>query len=263
MLRNKLHRTLLVVGITGSLIISTGLVAFASSGGHQGAVNGFMQKGGMQKGNPLVSVLKTQVTAGVITQAESDAITSFLKTKEAAEKTKLDAMTSSERQSYMKANKPVRENIIAELVAANLLTQDQASKIKASMPQRTEGGEKCGPGQGMKQGDPLATILKAQVTAKVITQAESDQVTAFLKTKEDAGKAEMTAEKSKLEAMTPADRQSYMKANRPAQENIFADLVTAGILTQNQADTIKAAMPQRHQMGNWNGQRPAGETTNK
>jgi len=38
----------------------------------------------MQGVNPLVAVLKSQVTAGTITKAKSDAITSFLKTKETA-----------------------------------------------------------------------------------------------------------------------------------------------------------------------------------
>ena len=309
MLKNKLYHTLIIAGITGSLIISTGLVAFASSsksttpktkigckslGGHQGWSNGFMQKGGMQRGNPLVSVLKTQVTAGVITPAEYDAITSFLTTKEssdkvtmAAEKTKLEAMTPADRQAYMQVNKPVRENIIAELVTAKLLTQDQATKIQAAMTQRTE-VQQGGPGQGMKQGNFLATLLKSQVTAGVITQAEANSATTFLKTRENERKTEMAtqkskyaamtpaektaaitakkatrdAEKAKLEAMTPADKQAYMKANRPAQENIFANLVTAGIFTQDQVDKIQASMPQRPQMGNWNGQKTVGAPTN-
>ena len=152
MLKNKFYRTLLVAGITGSLIISTGVVAFASSSKSTstpetkiGQKSFGEHKGDMQRGNPLASVLKTQVTAGVITQAESDAITSFLTTKEAAEKvkiaaekTKLEAMTATERESYMKTNKPVRENIIAELETANLLTKDQAAKIQTAMPQWVE-----------------------------------------------------------------------------------------------------------------------------
>ncbi|WP_291633148.1 hypothetical protein, partial [Clostridium sp.] len=283
MLKNKFYRTLLVVGITGSLIISTGVVAFASStkstttpktkissksfGKHQGEGNAFTLKGDKQRVNPLVSVLKAQVTAGTITQAKSEAITSFLTTKEAAEKvkmaaekTKLAAMTVTERQTYMEANKPIRENIITELVTANLLTQDQATKIKAAMPQKNEdrkdkGGQFGRSSQGMKQGNPLAAMLNSQVTAKVITQAKSDQVTAFLKTKEDA-------EKAKLDTMTITQKEAYMKANRPAHEDIFAALVTAGILNQTQVDKIKASMPQRSEMGNWNGQRSSGAPTN-
>jgi len=276
MLKNKFYRKLLIASITGCLVISTSLIAFASSststttpktnissksfGGPQG------QKGDMQRGNPLASVLKAQVTAGVITQAESNAITSFLTAKEATEKvtraaeeTKLDAMTDAQRQTYMEANKPVRENMISELVTANLLTQDQATKIQAAMPQRAEGGKEHGGQFG--NGNAIASILKAQVTAKTITQADSDKVTAYLKTKEAAKKAEMTAQKAKLDAMTDAEREAYMKANRPAQENIFTDIVTDKILTQTQVDKIKASMPQRPKMGNFDGQKPAVSTT--
>ena len=122
MVKNKLYRTLIVGGITGSLIISTGFVAFASSsksittpktkiGG-----NGFMKKGGMQRGNLLVSVLKTQVTAGGITQAEADKVTAFLKTKEdarkvemTAQKAKYDAMTDAQKASDKVSKKAARD----------------------------------------------------------------------------------------------------------------------------------------------------------
>jgi hypothetical protein len=280
MLKNKLYRTLLVAGITGSLLISTGVVAFASSSKSNTKPN--TKIGDVQRVNPLVSVLKTQVTSGVITQAESDAITSFLttneaaaKVKRAAEKTQLDTMTDGEKQTYMKANKPVRENLIDQLVAAKLLTQDQATKIEAAMPQRPEG--KKGPGnkfgrsqQGMHKGDFLVDMLSKQVTAGVITQAKSDEVSAFLKTKEEAIKTEMTAqkatreaEKAKIEAMTDTQRETYMKANRPAlKENMFTELVTAGILSQDQVDKIQASMPQKSQMGNKHGEKPAGAPTN-
>jgi len=308
MFKNKFYRTLLVAGITGSLIISTSLVAFASSTKStttsktkigdklQRAGKCFMQKGDMQRGNPLASVLKAQVTAGTITQAESDAITSFLTTKAAADKvkmaaerTKLEAMTDAERQSYMKTNKPVKDNMISELVTANLLTQDQATKIQAAMPQKPEGGKDHGgqlgrPGEHKQLGNALESMLKTQVTAKVISQDQSDKVTALLKTKEDAKEAEITArkakldamtpakktaaitaekairdaEKSKLEAMTPEVREAYMKAKKT---DIFTEIVTAGILTQGQVDKIKASMPQRSQKGNWNGQKPAGAPT--
>lgn len=312
MLKNKFYRTLLVASITGSLIISTGVVAFASSskstttpktaigqkspGEHNGQRNGFMQKGDMQGVNPLVSVLKSQVTAGTITQAESDAITSFIKTKEtaekakmAAEKNKLQAMTDAERQTYMEANRPVRENIIAELVTAKLLTQDQANKIQAAMPLGKEQGGQFGRKEkGMHEGNGLAANLKTQVAAKVITQADSDKVTAFLKTKEDAEKVARAAEKAKFDAMTPAQKTADMaakKAARAAEEakfeamtpeqktaamaakkaahkDIFTELVTANILTQNQVDKIKASMPQKFQKENWHGQKPVGAPTN-
>ena len=187
MLKTKLYHKLLIAGITGSLLISSGAIAFAATtksttapkstvegrfaGG--GGGKGFMQKGGLEKGNALASVLKAQVTAGVITQAEADKITAFLKTKEDAEKVKrdaekakIDAMTAAERKAYMEANKPVKTNILAELVTAGILTQAQADKIQAAMPQ----GHEMGKGRGRQPGG--AFVKGANTTGKTSTVSE-------------------------------------------------------------------------------------------
>jgi hypothetical protein len=294
MLKSKLYRRLLVIGITGTLLISSGVIAFAATTNSDTAPKskvenrGFMQKGELRQGNAFQAVLKKEVTAGVITQAEADKITAFLKTKEAeekvkrdAEKAKLDAMTDAERKAYMKANKPARTDVLAELVTAGLLTQAQSDTIKATMPQGPMGRNA---GKPMQQGNPLAAVLKTQVTAGVITQEVSDKVTAFVKTKEDAEKAKRDAEKAKfdamtdaekkadkeakkaakdaqkakLDAMTDAERKAYMEANKPVKENILKELVTAGILTQDQADKIQAAMPKRIEMSKQNGKQARG-----
>lgn len=133
-----------------------------------GALKGDIKNGGKQ--NKLADVLTTQVTAGVITQAEADKVTAFLKTKEAerlakreAEKAKLEAMTDAEKKAAMEARKAERVaerakleamtteertaymkdkkvGIFNELVTAGILTEEQAYKIKASLPERPDKG---------------------------------------------------------------------------------------------------------------------------
>jgi hypothetical protein len=302
MIKRKLYQKLLMLGVVGSITISSAIVAFAdnvkitnsSKTSIEGKLDvnhrgGDIQKGGMQKGNPLVAVLASQVTAGVITQTEADKVTEFLKTKEVAnkakrdaEKAKLEAMTAKERTAYMKANRPTSVNIFTELVTAGILTKDQADKIQAAAPQKLDkmqGQRKEKGSQGLQMGKQsgnfLGSVLTTQVTAGVITQTEADKVTEFLKTKEVAIKAERDAEKAKFEAMTDAEkkiametkkaerdaekaklqvmtneeRTAYMKANRPTSVDIFTELVTAGILTKDQADKIQAAAPQRSEKG--------------
>jgi hypothetical protein len=190
MIKRKLYQRLLILSVVGSITISSAMVAFADNvkvpnsakakiegklDGHRkgGDFKGDIQKNGMQKSNHLVEILATEVTAGVITQAEADKVTVFLKAKEAtkkaemgAQKAKLDAMTDAERKVAMEARK-----------------------------------------------------------------------------------AERVAERAKLEAMTVEERATYMKANRPNHGNIFAELVTAGILTQAKADKIQAAVPQKPEKG--------------
>ena len=45
--------------------------------------------------------------------------------------------------------------------------------------------------------------------------------------------------------MTSVKREAYIKANRPAQKDIFTDLVNGGILTQSKVDKIQVSMPKR------------------
>ncbi len=186
MVKKKLYSRLLVLGLASSIAISSGIVAFAHSGKVtnlqkskiEGKLDGSIkgrafkagiQKDEMQKCNFLTEVLATEVKAGVITQAEADKVTAFLKTKEDARKAEMDA---------------------------------QKAKIEAMTD-----AEK-----------------KAAMEAKI---------------------AERVAEKAKLQAMTVEERAAYMEANRANRINIFTELVTAGILTQDKADKIQAALPQK------------------
>lgn len=190
MTKRKLYQRLLILSVVGSITISSAMVAFADNVKVpnsakvkvEGKLDGYrksgnfkrdIQKSGMRKSNHLVEILATEVTAGVITQAEADKVIAFLEAKEAtkkvemdAQKAKLDAMTDAERKVAM-----------------------------------------------------------------------------------DARKAEKVAERAKLEAMTVEERATYMKENRPNRGNIFAELVTAGILTQAKADKMQAAVPQEFEKG--------------
>ena len=85
MVKKKIFNRLLVLGIVGSITISSGIVAFADSvkgtdsikskieaklGGQRkgGDFKGEIKRGGMLKSDFLATVLESQVTAGVITR---------------------------------------------------------------------------------------------------------------------------------------------------------------------------------------------------
>jgi len=262
MLKNKLYKKFLIASIVGTLCISSGVMAFASttksvvgskSKVASKSIGGFKHKEDGQKGQFLGNIIKTEVTAGVLTQAEADKITAYLTTKEATEKAKVTAMTAAEKKVYFEANKSTKVNITAELVTNNLLTDSQATALQAAMAKMPAGSKDWGKEKGSdkQRGSFIAAdLLKAQVTANVINQATSDKITAFIKTKEEAKKTEMTAQKAKFATMTDAEKKAYFEANKatfeankPAKTSIFAELVSAGILTQDQASKLQAAMP--------------------
>lgn len=123
----------------------------------------------------------------------------------------------------MKNNKLAR--IFAGVIASVMVVSATAFAVSAVSAENAAetttaaaAMEKFGRGPGGRRGAPdaemaarMAEDLQAAVTANIITQAESDGITAFL-----------TADKSKPKA------------------GLFADLVTNGILTQEKADALKA-----------------------
>ena len=53
---------------------------------------------------------------------------------------------------------------------------------------------------------------------------------------------ERQTEMEKVKAMTADERQAYFQENKPEQNSCLADLVTAGTITQEQADAVQKAI---------------------
>ena len=243
MLKSKLYQKLLVASIVGTMCVSSGGMAFASTVRSTKTVTiktvtskvkpiigtktipttrvtAARAVGGsvIQKGNLVTTILTAQVTAGVITQAESDSISAYITAQEATIKAKLATMTDAEKKAYFEANKITKDSVFTELVTAGLLTQAQATTIEASLPTLPAGGVQPGKSVGgdKQKGASIADFLAAQVTAGTITQSVSDNITAYYTTKEATAKAAITAEKAKVAAMTAAEKTAYEATQKAA-----------------------------------------------
>lgn len=192
--------------------------------------------------------LDSLVSNGTIDQATADKITAYMKTMETKreeERTKIDAMTEAERKEYLSAEKDQKKgDPFSELVSQEIITQTQADSIKAAMPKcdNNENGNKGDKGESRGFGfneNELASL----VTNGTIDQEAADDIAAYIKTLE----TERETEKTKVDAMTEAERQEYFSSKKDeTRVDLFTDLVNKGIVTQTQADSIKAAMPERH-----------------
>lgn len=81
--------------------------------------------------------------------------------------------------------------------------------------------------------------LDALVTAGTITQTTADKIQTYLDAQEVTRKAEM----EKVKAMTADERKAYFESNKPnvaEKEDILSTLVEKGVITQTEADAIKA-----------------------
>jgi hypothetical protein len=168
-----------------------------------------------------------------------------METKREEERTKIDAMTEAERKEYFSEEKDQKKgDPFSELVSQEIITQTQADSIKEAMPKydKEEKGEKGYKGERRSFGL-NETKLASLVTNGTIDQEAADKITAYVKSLE----TEREAEKTKVDAMTEEEKQEYFSSKKGEERvDLFTDLVDKGIITQTQADAIKAAMPERH-----------------
>lgn len=205
----------------------------------------------MQK--EMKTKLDALVTAGTILQTQEDKILAAYAAQEAAktaEMTKVNAMTEAERKAYFDSKTAqAKTDVLAALVTDGTITQAQSDAVKAAVP-GGHGDHGMRGDKNQAQGITPATMeanMKTQldtlVTAGTITQTQEDAVIAAVKAQEAARTAEMT----KVQAMTEAERKAYFASNvKTAEVSPLATLVTAGTITQAQSDAISKLLPGGH-----------------
>jgi hypothetical protein len=132
------------------------------------------------------------------------------------------------------------------LVTDKVLSQKQADAIAQLMPMHK--------GRGMKgdRPDPAAnqTKMKETLTGLVqkgtITQTQMDSVLTSM----EKIQTERQAEMEKMKSMTQTERQNYMQQLKDNRQNPITQLVGDKVITSEQAQAIRDAMPQRPQYGN-------------
>ena len=200
----------------------------------------------MNKKNPtdnMKSNLDKLVTAGTITQDQETNVLNAMKqeqTDRKAEMAKVKNMTAADRTAYFQSKKTgEKTDFLSNLVTAGTLTQDQATAIKNVLHKGPggkghDGKEFGGNPEGMK------TQFDKLVTAGTITQTDETNILKYFSDQQTARKAEM----DKTKNMTPAERKTYFESKKTTgKPDFLKDLVTAGTISQDKADAIKAAMP--------------------
>ncbi|HWQ43252.1 MAG TPA: hypothetical protein VN456_14620 [Desulfosporosinus sp.] len=185
--------------------------------------------------------LDTLVANNTITVAQVDQILAYEVTEDAARKAEMDkvkAMTTDERAAYLETSQSTPKDPLAGLVDAGILTQDQADAVTKLMGAGKHGGPLAGPMEN--DSEQMQTMLAAFVTDGTLTQTNADNITAFMSTQA----TERKAEQAKVALMTEAERQAYhdQKATTTTQPKLdrFSEMITSGIITQEQADTMTA-----------------------
>jgi len=187
----------------------------------------------------LQSILDSLVTNGTITQTQAEQIIAKEKQLAAEQQNMKGQMknrgeniknvTQAEREAIRNQNKPERVDAFSQLVKEGTITQEQADAIKAAFQVK----------MAAQRQEQLNTALNGLVEKNVINSEQSAAILNRLTENQDNRKAQMEAVKD----MTAEQRRAYLEANKPEKFNPLAELVTAGTITQAQADEIAKVIP--------------------
>jgi len=187
----------------------------------------------------LQSILDSLVSAGTITQAQADQIIAK-ENQWAAERQNMKGqmknkienlknMTPAERKANRDQNKPERVDIFTQLINDGTITQAQADSIRTAFQDK----------MAAERQEKFKTALNGLVEKNVINSEQSTAILNKLTAIRSGRQAQMEATKD----MTKEQRQAYFEANKPEKINPLAELVTAGTITQAQADQIAQVLP--------------------
>lgn len=178
------------------------------------------------------------VTAGTITQDQSDAVlTCFqqnLPSKPVIESTAPANGGNNAGQGgvTMQVVDPMKN-----LVDQGTITEDQAQAIRDKMRDITN--------QQMQQQ--WQTGLNSMVGNGTITQDQADKVLAFL----EANQQKMQSVMDQVKDMSQDQRAQYLKENLGNIQDPVSQMVSQGIINQQQADALKQAVPSLPTIVRW------------
>ena len=124
--------------------------------------------------------------------------------------------------------------IITAVIAGSLLF---SSSVLAYSPDTARAAHKFTARHKLFKGPDLQSF----VDEKIITQEQAKKIETFLEKRKEEKKAEL----DKLKKLSKEEREDYLKEHYKTRPDIFGDLVSSKIITQDQANKIKESISRR------------------
>lgn len=224
-MRKLFLKTGLITGLVAAgVLLSSASFAFAAANSSSTSSNATTQsapgkhseKNNADKVAHIQNRLKAAVAANIITQAESDKITTYITAQEESK--------SAAPKTGVKPDSHKRPDLFAKLVTNNILTQEKADALKISFKNQRAAEEK----------QRLETSLQGFVTDKTITKEQSTKIINALTAFKDSRKSAI----EKASSMTEAERKAYFESLKESYVDPLKTLVNDGTITQAQADKL-------------------------
>ncbi|MBC2580436.1 hypothetical protein [Clostridium sp. DJ247] len=243
--REKLMSKVIPAIVAGSVLLSTGTLVFAQSSTKeaksQTVHTQHLKENFKNSTENIKAELDKLVSASTITQDQENKILDFIKQKgEAAkvEREKIKNLSEAERQAYFANKSKEKPNLANELVSAGIVSQDQANAVVKALHPGNKGAK--------GSNETIKAKFDKLVSSSVISQDQENKILDYIKQKNDARKAEM----DKVKNMSETERQAYFASNPKQKTDLLSELVNAGIISQDQANSIKQTMPEVTKSGN-------------
>ena len=197
----------------------------------------------------VTNLLSSAVTDKIITQTQANKIKQKITALQNAQiNAKLSPLVKAKTITQAQANKIVTyyakysNTAFSKLVTAKIITQAQADKVKNTLNAKpTQSKQIQSPNTQQSREQQIKTKLSSLVKTGTITQAQADKIAAAYNKME----ADRASSMQNLKSMTQEQRKTYMEQNK--NKDPLAQLVTDGVITQAQSDSIKAAIaPKRN-----------------
>jgi hypothetical protein len=243
MIDQKTVKKLLSGFLIGGLLLGSGVAVLADTDATEVSsqpngnlpIHGLKMPGMQQANQELMqSILNGLVNDGTLTQAQCDEIiakTTQLDADRKAEMKKITEMTQSERDAYRQENKTdktQKTDLYTQLVNDGTITSEQAQSIKIAVQNK----------MASQRQTQLQTTLSGLVDKGSISSEQSVAILEKIAQEDTTRKAAM----EKMKAMTKEEREANKQENKSEKIGRFSDLVTAGTLTQAQADEVSQAL---------------------
>lgn len=239
--REKIMSKIIPAVVAGSVLLSTGTLVFAQSSKREAKSQATQTQHFKNPTENAKAELDKLVSASTITQDQENKILDFIKQKSQVAKAEMDKvknMSETERQAYFVSKSKEKPNLANELVSAAIVSQDQAGAVIKALHPGNKGTK--------KSTETVKAKFDKLVSSSIISQDQENKILDFIKQKGEAAKAE----REKLKNLSETERQAYFASNPKQKTDLLSELVSAGIISQDQANSIKQNFPETTKSGN-------------
>ena len=232
MIRSNLRKKVISGILAGSVITSLGVTAFASELNQskvetdKSIVSEYKQNKAKHKSN-LDEILNKLVSEGKIIQEKVESVKSYMETKNKEENKDIKNMS--------------KIDVIEDLVEAGILSSEEANLIREAQQEHRQ----------QKQADKFKEIEESGL----LTSSEISKIKRYLEDK----KVEQDEEFETLKDKTEEERKAYFEENKDKKGDMLSDLVSQGIISEEQRTALKEIFLQDKPFSKFEGKQRGSE----